>query len=124
MAKYRSGRINEEIKKEISNIIRNDIKDPRLSAMVSITNVDVTKDLRYAKVFVSIFGSNESKEESMQALKSSAGYIRREVGNRINLRYTPQVMFELDNSIENGMHIEKILHEIKEKSADDNESNN
>lgn len=120
MAKYRSGRINEEIKKEVSSIIQNDIKDPRLSAMVSITNVDVTKDLRYAKIFVSIFGSEESKQESIEALKSSAGFVRREVGNRINLRYTPQILFEIDNSIEHGMHINQILHDIKEKDANDN----
>lgn len=69
MAKYRAGRINEEVKKEVSSIIHNDIKDPRLSAMVSVTDVNVTKDLKYAKVYVSIFGNEKAKEESLQALK-------------------------------------------------------
>lgn len=92
--------------------------------MISITGVDVTKDLRYAKVFVSIFSTDDSKDESMQALKSSAGFIRREVGKRINLRYTPQILFEIDSSIEHGMHINQILHNIKEKESNDNEPNN
>lgn len=115
MAKYRSGRINEEVKKEISNIIQNEVKDPRITAMVSVTKVDVTKDLRYAKVYVSIFGNEESKASTFEALKSSLGFIRREVGRKINLRYTPEIIMELDDSIEQGMHIDKILQEIKDK---------
>lgn len=121
MTKYRSGRINEEMKKEISNIIQNDIRDPRLSAMISVTKVDVTKDLRYAKVYVSIFGKDEEKQESVNALKNSSGFIRREIGHRINLRYTPEIIIELDNSIEHGMHIDEILNSIKEKKNNDNE---
>lgn len=121
MTKYRSGRINEEMKKEISNIIQNDIRDPRLSAMISVTKVDVTKDLRYAKVYVSIFGKDEEKQESISALKNSSGFIRREIGHRINLRYTPEIIIELDNSIEHGMHIDEILNSIKEKKNNDNE---
>ncbi|GKX66311.1 30S ribosome-binding factor RbfA [Inconstantimicrobium mannanitabidum] len=115
MAKYRGGRINEEVKKEISEIIRNDIKDPRLTAMVSIVDVNVTKDLRYAKVYVSLFSTKDKdKEESFEALKSSTGFIRREVGHRMNLRYAPEIIFELDNSIEHGMHIDSLLERIKE----------
>lgn len=121
MAKYRSGRINEEMKKEISNIIQHNVKDPRITAMVSVTKVDVTKDLRYAKVYVSIFGSEESKASTFEALKSSSGFIRREVGRKINLRYTPEIIMELDDSIEQGMHIDKILQEIKGKQQNDNE---
>lgn len=122
MAKYRGDRINEEIRKEISDIIRNDVRDPRLNVvMVSITKVDVTKDLRYAKVFVSVFGNEEAKSQTLGALKSSAGFIRREIGHRVNLRYTPELIFEIDNSIEQGMHIEGLLHKIKEQSHHDNE---
>ncbi|AKN29472.1 ribosome-binding factor A [Clostridium carboxidivorans P7] len=121
MAKYRSGRINEEMKREISTIIQNDIKDPRLSAMISVTKVDVTKDLRYAKVYVSIFGDEESKNSTFEALKGSAGFIRREIGHKINLRYTPEILIELDNTIEQGMHIDALLHKIKEKEHHDNE---
>lgn len=120
MAKYRSGRINEEIKKEISDIIRNEIRDPRITAMVSVTRVDVTKDLRYAKVFVSIFGDEEAKKTTLGALKSSAGFMRREIGHRINLRYTPELIMELDNAIEHGMHINALLETIKENKPHDN----
>ena len=110
MANYRGGRINEEVKREISNIIQNEIKDPRLTAMVSVTDVKVTKDLRYAKVFVSIFGKDdEEKNNTFVALKNASGYIR------INLRYNPQIIFELDDSINYGMHIEELIQKVKEK---------
>ena len=121
MVKYRSGRINEEIKRELSDIIRNEIRDPRLSAMVSVTRVEVTKDLSYAKVFVSIFGDENAKTETFSALKSSVGFIRREIGHRVKLRCTPEIILEIDNSIDQGMHIEALLHQIKEKSHNDNE---
>lgn len=120
MVKYRSGRVNEEIKREVSDIIQNDIRDPRLSAMVSVTKVNVTPDFRYAKVYVSIFGDEASKNNSLQAIKSSAGFIRRELGQRVNLRYTPEIIVELDTSIEYGMHINSLLHKIKEKNENDN----
>ena len=116
MANYRGGRINEEVRREISNIIQNEIKDPRLTAMVSVTNVKVTKDLRYAKVFVSIFAKNdEEKNNTFIALKNASGYIRKEIGQRINLRYNPQIIFEIDDSINYGMHIEELIQKVKEK---------
>jgi ribosome-binding factor A len=121
MAKYRSDRINEEMRKEISSIIQNDVRDPRITAMISVTKVDVTKDLMYAKVYVSLFGKEESRTETFTALKSSIGFIRREVGHRIQLRHTPQLILELDNTIEQGMHINDILQKIKESSSNDNE---
>lgn len=117
MTKYRSGRINEEIKRELSDIIHNELKDPRLTAMISITNVDVTKDLRYGKVFVSIFGSEDDKKNSIDVLKSSAGFLRRELSQRINLRYTPEIIIELDNTIEHGMHIDSLIEKIKENKG-------
>ena len=121
MAKYRSGRINEEIKKELSDIIRNEVRDPRLTAMVSVTRVDVTKDLRYAKVFVSVFGNEEEKKNTISVLKNSAGFMRREVGHRVNLRFTPELIIELDNTIEHGMHINALLESIKENKPHDNQ---
>lgn len=116
MANYRGGRINEEVRREISVIIRDEIKDPRMTAMVSITEVKVTKDLRYAKVFVSIYGkSEEEKKETFAALKSASGYIRKEVSQRMNLRNTPQILFELDDSISYSMKIEELIEKVKEK---------
>ena len=116
MPNYRGGRINEEVKKEISNLIRDDIKDPRLTAMISVTAVKVTKDLRYAKVYVSIFAKNEEeKKTKLEALKSAEGFVRKEIGHRINLRYTPQIIFELDDSIDYGMHIDSLIEKTRGK---------
>ena len=114
MAKYRSGRLNEEMKKEISNIVMNELKDPRVTAMVTITDVEVTSDLSYAKVFVSIFGTEKQKEESLAALKSSAGYIRHEVAQRIKVRYVPELIITVDDTIDRGMHIDELIKKANE----------
>lgn len=107
----RTIRISEEMKKEISEIIHNDLKDPRLPQMISVISANVTKDLRYAKVFVSILGNEEEKKNALQGLKSAAGFIRREVGHRMQLRYTPEMLFELDESIEHGAYISKLIND-------------
>lgn len=116
MPNYRSGRIDEEVKKEVSNLIQNEIKDPRLTAMISVTAAKVTKDLRYAKIYVSIFSKSENeKKENFEALKSAAGFIRKEIGRRINLRNNPQIMFEIDDSIDYGMKIDSLIEKIKDR---------
>ncbi len=107
----RINRISEEMRKEISAIIQNEIKDPRLPQLVSITSVKVTKDLKYAKVFVSVLGDEAQKNNAIIALKSAAGFIRREVGHRMKIRYTPEIQFELDDSIEHGIFISNLLKE-------------
>ncbi|MBU3189259.1 30S ribosome-binding factor RbfA [Clostridium bowmanii] len=122
MVNYRNGRINEEIKKEVSNTIQNKIKDPRKSAMVSVTKVDTTKDLSYTKIYVSIFGSEDSKKETIQALKSSTGLMRKEIGAHVKLRHVPQVIIEVDETIERAIHLEGIFHQIKEKEKIDEEN--
>lgn len=109
----RIDRISEEIKKEMGSIIQNEIKDPRMPNMVSITSLNVTKDLKYAKVFISVFGNEEDKKNALNALKSAAGFIRREIGHRIQIRNTPELHFELDNSIEHGFHIESLLRQAR-----------
>ena len=116
MPNYRGGRINEEGKREISVLIRDEVKDPRLTAMISVTAVKVTKDLRYAKVYVSIFcNSEEEKKSIFEALKGAAGFIRKEIAHRINLRQSPQILFELDDSIDYGMHIDSLIAKTKER---------
>lgn len=120
----RIDRISEEIKREISSIIQNDIKDPRLPGFVSVVSVNVTRDLRYAKVFVSIYGSEEEKKNGISALKSAAGYIRREVGHRVQVRYTPEIHFELDDSIEHGARISRLLHDTIKQHGDDKKDDN
>ena len=107
----RIARISEEIKREISSIIQNELKDPRLPKLISIMSVNATKDLRYAKVFISVLGEEEEKRHALDGLKSAAGFIRREVGHRMKLRYTPELLFELDNSIEHGIHISRLINE-------------
>lgn len=105
-------RIQEEYKRELSSIIRT-IKDPRMSSMVSVVSVQVTKDLKYAKVYVSVLGNEDEKKSSMEALKSSTGYIKREIATRLNLRCVPHPTFVLDTSIDYGMHINELLSKIK-----------
>ena len=110
-------RIQEEYKRELSSIIRT-IKDPRLSSMVSVVAANVTKDLKYAKVYISVLGNEEEKKSSMEALKSSTGYIKREIGSRLNLRCVPHPTFVLDNSIDYGMHINELLHKINKNDGE------
>ena len=119
MASNRIGRINEEIQKELSALIRT-LKDPRVqNTMISITSVDTTGDLRYSKIYISILGSYNEKELK-KGLKSASGYLRREIGNRLNLRYTPELIFELDPSLIRGAHISKLLNDL-ERSAGSSE---
>ena len=106
----RIDRIAGEMKKEISEIIKFSIKDPRIPDMLTVTSVDVTGDLRYAKVYISILASNEEKKNAMIALRGAAGFVRREVGQRIQLRYTPEIIFEEDDSIERGMYINELIN--------------
>lgn len=115
MGSKRLGRISEEIKKLVSNLISNQIKDPRVSPLTSITEVQVTSDLRYAKIFISILGDDKQKEETLKGLQSASGFIRKEIGNNIKLRYTPEPIFYLDNSIERGVHIMKLIDKIKKE---------
>lgn len=109
MASNRIGRINEEIQRELSGLIRT-VKDPRVHGLVSITAVDTTTDLRYAKVHVSVLDKSDVKEV-VKGLKSAAGYLRRELGRALNLRYTPELQFVEDDSIDQGAHILSLLRD-------------
>ncbi len=106
----RGGRVGEAIKEEISDIIRNELKDPRVG-FASITRVEVSRDLRHAKVFVSVFGDEAQKAETIRGLESAAGFIRSEIGKRIRLHHTPEIVFRLDESIEHAVRIAKILRD-------------
>ena len=110
MASNRIGRINEEIQRELSALLRT-VKDPRLqSGLFTITHVDTTSDLRWAKVFISALDKSQ-EAEMMKGLKSAAGYLRRELGSALGLRYTPQLQFIADDSIEKGTHILEMLRD-------------
>lgn len=112
MAGYsRTDRISEEVKRELGAIIR-ELKDPRLPVMTSVISVRVTKDLKFAKAYISIMGDEKVKSDAISALKGASGYIRREIGHRLNLRNTPEFTFVPDDSIEYGAHINQILREL------------
>ena len=107
----RMGRIDEEYRKELSQIIGYELKNPNVTGMISVTKVKVTPDLKYAKVYVSILNPKNIKE-TMDGLKKSSGFIRSELAKRINLRNTPELVFEIDDSMEYGAKIDSILKEI------------
>lgn len=109
MPSNRIGRINEEIQRELAALIPN-VKDPRVTGMISITAVETTPDLRYAKVYVSMLDKNSAKEV-VKGLKSASGWLRRELGRGLNLRYTPELVFEEDHSIDKGAHILELLRD-------------
>ena len=121
----RTDRIASEIMREAERIIREDVSDPRTDCMFSITHVDVTRDLRYAKVYVSVY-EQEKREPMMKALRSAAGFIRHNVGRRVQLRYTPELLFELDTTIEYGVHIASLINQVRKTEGsqpdDDGES--
>ena len=114
MASNRIGRINEEIQKELSSLLRN-LKDPRVqNTMISITRVETTPDLRFAKVYVSFLEEDKAKD-ALKGLKSAGGYLRRELGRALNLRYTPELMWALDDSITYGAKMLKLINSLEVK---------
>ena len=120
MASNRINRINEEIQKELSSLIRN-LKDPRIqNTMISITRVETTPDLRYTKVYVS-FLQSEKADEAMKGLKSAAGYLRRQLGQNLQLRYAPQIVWALDDSITYGAKMLKLINSLEVKHDEESE---
>jgi ribosome-binding factor A len=122
MASNRINRINEEIQKELSSLIRN-LKDPRIQdTMISITRVETTPDLRYAKIYAS-FLEEDKAAEALKGLKSASGYLRRELGSALNLRYTPELVWALDDSITYGAKMLKLINslEVKDHEQPDQE---
>ena len=105
-------RVNSEVLREMSMIIREDLKDPRIHPMTSVMAVEVTPDLKFAKIFVSVMGDEEAQEKTMQGLKKSASFARHQLAERMNLRYTPELTFILDNSIEYGVTMSKKIDEV------------
>ncbi|HIW25735.1 MAG TPA: 30S ribosome-binding factor RbfA [Firmicutes bacterium] len=109
----RMTRVNDEITKELANIIRGELKDPRIGVMTSVLRVETTQDLKYCKIFISVLGNDEEKKEVMKGLKSASGYIRHLLAERINLRITPELMFRLDDSVEYGIKMSKLIEQIR-----------
>lgn len=122
--RYRMDRISEEVRREVDQIIREQVRDPRVTGTWSITRAEVTKDFRYAKIWISVL-EEELRPPLLLALKSAAKFIRHELGRRLQLRYVPELLFESDENIAYGIHISSILADVlphEEEAGDDTES--
>ena len=117
----RTRRIAEEIRKIVSTMLINGIKDPRINSLVSVTDVEVTSDLSYAYIYVSILGGDE--ESTLDGLKSACGYIRREVGKNIKIRHTPEIIFKIDDSLLKGMYMDELIKKVNTGYKDSSEEN-
>ena len=114
-------RINEEVMRELSNIIRGEIKDPRINPMTSVVAVEVAPDLKTAKAYISVFGDEESQKKTLAGLRSAEGYIRRALAKSINLRNTPEIRFILDQSIAYGVEMSKKIDEVTKDLREDSD---
>lgn len=110
-------RINGEVQRELSNIIRGEIKDPRINPMTSVVAVEVAPDLKSCKAYISVLGDEESQKDTLAGLKSAEGYIRTMLAKSINLRNTPEIKFILDQSIEYGINMSKLIDDINKKQG-------
>ena len=119
MSLNRARRVAGEMKKEISRIIAREIKDPGIASLTSVTAVELSRDLRHATVYVSVFGTAAEKERTMQALLRATGFILSEIGRRIRLRHTPEIQFSEDLSLEYGAHIEKVLRSLQKDNIEE-----
>ena len=122
MASNRNARVSEELKRIISDIIKNEIRDPRLPEMLSILSVDVSSDFSYAKVYYSVLNGQGDAKEIRKALKGAAGFIRRELASRISLRITPELRFEQDQTIERVIALNKLIDDTVKNDAAKNDA--
>ncbi|MCI9493056.1 MAG: 30S ribosome-binding factor RbfA [Lachnospiraceae bacterium] len=114
-------RINGEVQRELSNIIRGEIKDPRINPLTSVVAVEVAPDLKSCKAYISVLGDKESQAATLEGLKSAEGYIRSKLAKNINLRNTPQLLFVLDQSIEYGVNMSKLIDDVNRQQGEGQE---
>lgn len=112
-------KINGEVRRELSNIIRGEIKDPRIGPMTSVVEVEVAPDLKSAKAYISVLGDEKAQQDTLEGLRSAEGYIRRALAKSINLRNTPEIRFVLDQSIEYGVNMSKLIDDVNNSSKED-----
>jgi ribosome-binding factor A len=115
-------RINSEVLRELSNIIRRDIKDPRINPMTSVVSVDVAPDLKTCKAYISVLGDEQSQKDTLAGLVSAEGYIRRQLARTVNLRNTPEIKFVIDQSIEYGVKMSRLIDEVTKKDEESHKS--
>jgi ribosome-binding factor A len=118
MKNKRINRISEEVRRVVSDLILNGLKDPRISKIASVTSVEVTRDLSFANIYISVLGNDLEKENTILGLESAKGYIRNEIGNRIDLRHVPEPIFHLDETIENAMYMSELIDKVAKKEKD------
>lgn len=118
-------RINSEVQRELANIIRGEIKDPRIHPLTSVVTVEVAPDLKTCKAYISVLGDQEAQEKTLEGLNSAVGYIRRQLAKNLNLRNTPEIRFIMDQSIEYGVHMSKLINEnhVEESREDEDDRN-
>ena len=114
-------RVNAEVQRELSNILRGGIKDPRVAPMTSVVAVEVAPDLKTCKAYISVMGSDEEKKDTIAGLRSAEGYERRQLAKRLNLRNTPEIQFVLDQSIEYGVHMSRLIDEVNKETPERDE---
>lgn len=117
MAKQRTDRLNSLLKEVITEVIRRDVRNPHVNELVTVTRVDISKDLHYAKVYISVIGTEQQKTETIQALQSAAGFIAVNASKKVVMRYFPSLTFKLDDAVDKHMRIEELLQEIKAKEG-------
>lgn len=115
-------RINGEVQRELSNIIRGEIKDPRINPMTSVVTVEVAPDLKTCKAYISVLGDEESQKNTILGLKSAEGFIRAKLAKTINLRNTPQITFVLDQSIEYGVNMSKLINSVNKNTTSEEDN--
>ena len=111
-------RINGEVRRELSAIIQNEIKDPRIHPMTSVVEVEVAPDLKSAKAYISVLGEEQAQRDTLEGLRSAEGYIRRALARTVNLRNTPEIRFIMDQSIEYGVHMSKLIDDVNRDSLE------
>ena len=116
-------RINSEVQRELANIIRGEIKDPRIHPLTSVVTAEVAPDLKTCKAYISVLGDQEAQEKTLEGLNSAVGYIRRQLARNLNLRNTPEIRFIMDQSIEYGVHMSKLINEnhVEESREDEDD---
>src|SRR5699024_7155167 len=124
MKKKRINRISEEVKKVVSLLLVNGLKDPRINSMTTITDVEVTNDLSYANIYVSVLGDEKDKKDSIEGLRNAKGFIRNEIAKKVDLRHIPETVFHLDESLERDLHITELIDKVNKEDRESRDSKN
>jgi ribosome-binding factor A len=119
MSSRRIARLNDAFREEISDLLRRQVKDPRLAVFITITRVEISADISHARVYVSVMGSEEDREGALRGLEAAASFLRRQIGRRLSLRRVPELSFRRDDSMERGAHVLELLDEVTEQEKAD-----